>query len=297
MTKSIRTSRLKIGYLERGPVDGPVVVLVHGFPDDALTWDSVTAPLADRGVRTLAPYLRGFGSTHFLDEGANRTGQLSALTRDLVEFLEALGIERCLLVGHDWGGRAVYGAAVLAPQRVAGLLALSVGYGTSHPGQAAISNEQVRAYWYQWYFATARGEATLSDDRHAFCKLLWRTWAPSWNFADAEFDATAASFENPDFVAIALHSYRHRWGFAASDSDYAADEAALAAIPPVTVPAVVLHGDQDGATLRETVAGRERFFTAGYRFNSIAGAGHFIQREQPQVVVDEILAVTGDLAR
>lgn len=287
-----QTPHLAIAYEERNPHASDVVVLVHGFPDDARTWDALLERSPFARARTIVPWLRGFGATRFRAADAPREAPASALARDVVDLLDALGIARCTLVGHDWGARAGYGVAILAPERIAALVALSVGYGTNVPGQA-LSYAQAQAYWYQWFFATARGEAALRDDPAALCRHLWRTWSPSWRFSEAEYERTAASFAAPDFAAIVTHSYRHRWGFAtadANDPNAVADGGRLAAIPPIAVPTLVLHGDEDGATLLEATEGRAASFAAHYERVVVRGAGHFVQREAPQAVAEAYAA-------
>ncbi len=280
------TPHLEIAYEERNPRANDVIVLVHGFPDDARTWDALLAREPFAHARTIVPWLRGFGETRFRDAGTPRQAHASALARDVVDLLDALGIERCTLVGHDWGARASYGAAVLAPERIAALVALGVGYGTNVPGQT-LSYAQAQAYWYQWYFATSRGEAALRDDARGLCRHLWQTWSPSWTFTGAEYERTALSFATPDFAKIVTHSYRHRWGFAHADLGdprAADDDRRLGALPSIDVPTLVLHGAQDGATLLEATEGREDSFAAYYERVIVPGAGHFVQREAPQAV-------------
>ncbi|GAC1300669.1 MAG: alpha/beta hydrolase [Vulcanimicrobiaceae bacterium] len=287
-----QTPHLAIAYEERNPHARDVVVLLHGFPDDARTWDALLEREPFASARTIVPWLRGFGTTRFRDAAAPRQAPASALARDVVDLLDALGIARCTLVGHDWGARASYGAAILAPERIAAVVAIAVGYGTNVPGQA-MSYAQAQAYWYQWFFATARGEAALRDDAHALCRHLWRTWSPSWRFDDDEYDRTAAAFAAPDFAAIVTHSYRHRWGFAAaepSDARAAADERLIAALPPIPVPALVIAGAEDGATLLESMAVRASSFAAAYERVVVRDAGHFVQRERPQAVADAYAA-------
>jgi pimeloyl-ACP methyl ester carboxylesterase len=282
------TCDLHVAYLERGPRDGTPVLLVHGFPDDARTWDRLAAVLAADGYRTIAPYVRGFGPTRFAG-GAERTGEVAALARDVLALADALGIERFHYAGHDWGARAGYAAAALAPQRLRSLTALGVAYGTNHASQA-MPIEQTRAYWYQWYFATPRGEAELAANAHAFCRALWSHWSPNWRFDDAEYDATAASFANPDFLAVVLSSYRQRWGFAPGAAAYADDRAALERVPPIAVPALALMGRDDGATLPSSAVGKEALFTGPYRVEILADSGHFVQREQPERVAERVRA-------
>jgi pimeloyl-ACP methyl ester carboxylesterase len=288
MESKIALRALTCAYLERGPADGDVIFLVHGFPDDARTWDAVTPGLTADGFRTIAPFVRGFGPTR-LHADAERTGEIAAVARDVLDLADALGIARFHIVGHDWGARAAYTVAALAPERVRTLTALAVAYGTN-VGSQTIDAEQLRAYWYQWYFATPRGERALREDRAAFCRDLWRFWSPTWAFDEAEYARTAGSFENPDFVEIVLHSYRQRWGFAPGAAAYAADRAVLEAVPQLRVPASVLMGADDGATLPASAAGRESLFAAGYQVRILPGCGHFIPRERPHDVLTAVQA-------
>ncbi|HYZ16176.1 MAG TPA: alpha/beta hydrolase [Candidatus Acidoferrum sp.] len=283
-----RTLDLDVAILERGPREGEPVILVHGFPDDAGTWDRLAPVLAENGYRTIAPFVRGFGSTRIHD-GLERTGEIGALARDVLELADALDLGAFHLVGHDWGARAGYAAAVLAPRRITSLTALAVAYGTNHAGQS-MSIEQTRAYWYQWYFTTPRGAHELETNRRAFCRALWGAWSPGWRFEDDEFNAAADSFENPDFVVVALSSYRQRWGFVPGAVRYAADRERLEQTPPIAVPTQTLLGADDGATLAASAAGKEALFTGAYRVEVIGGSGHFLQRERPDVVADRVLA-------
>jgi pimeloyl-ACP methyl ester carboxylesterase len=292
MANNVRTAALDCAYLERGPADGAPVVLVHGFPDDASTWDPVAAALAADGRRTLAPFVRGFGPTR-IRPGASRSGEIAVLARDVLAFADALGLQRFDFIGHDWGARAGYALAVLAPERLASLTTLAVAYGTNVAAQR-MNVDQLRAYWYQWYFATPRGAQALRDERVAFCRDLWRTWSPSWAFDDAEYARTAASFDNPDFVDVALHSYRVRWGFAPGDDAFAADAALLDRTPAIGVPTRVIMGRDDGATLPASASGREALFCAAYDVHVLPNCGHFVQRERP---ADVIALVRDALAR
>lgn len=287
--KKVETSRLRVAYEERGGSDSPVVVLVHGFPDDAKTWDKVAEPLVRAGYRTIAPYVRGYAETRFLDGSTPRSGQLSALGWDLIEFTEALGLERFVLVGHDWGARAAYILASERPERVSSLVALAVAYGTNDPGQR-LSPAQTQSYWYQWYFNTEKGREELRENRRAFCEHLWRVWSPNRDFSSEEYEKTARSFENPDFVDVAIHSYRHRWANAGGDPAYEELEERLSGPPEIRVPTTLLMGEADGATLPETSDSKEVFFTKDYERRVLPGVGHFIQREVPGVVVEEVLA-------
>lgn len=285
----VRTPELEIAYLERGPRGGAPVLMVHGFPDDARTWDRLAPVLADAGYRTLAPFVRGFGPTRFAADDGARTGETAALARDVLAFADALGLRQFHYVGHDWGARAGYAAAALAPERFASLTALAVAYGTNHAAQA-MPVEQTRAYWYQWYFATPRGAAELERDRHGFCRALWRFWSPGWKFTQAEYDATAASFDNPDFVAVVLSAYRQRWDFVPGADAYARDREVLARVPTLAPPTLVLMGADDGATLPSSADGKERLFSGPYGIELIANSGHFLQRERPDEVARHVLA-------
>lgn len=290
--KRIKTSLLEVAYEERGEEQAPAVILLHGFPDDARTWDKVTDALVAAGFRTLAPYVRGYGETRFLDAGTPRSGQYIALTQDLIEFADALGIARFILVGHDWGARAAYLAAMLYPQRVQALIALAAGYGTgtpSHDAKQAVSLAQARAYWYQWYFNLEKGRDALTSDREAMCREMWKIWSPRWRFSKTTFDKTAASFANPDFVDVVIHSYRYRWANADGDPRYEELVTHLAKAPKIKVPTTVIVGAEDGATLVTASEGKERYFTGDYQRRVLRGVGHFIQREQPQSVVDAVL--------
>ncbi len=287
--RRLATPLLDVAY-EAAGAGAVAAVLVHGWPDDPRTWDGVAARLHAAGVRTVAPYLRGFGPTRFRDAATPRSGQISALTQDLLDLLDALDAGRVLLVGHDWGARAAYGVAALAPERLMGLVACSVGYGTNSPAQR-LSFDQARAYWYHWYFALERGREALARDRRDFVRRIWRLWSPSWRFSETEFDASAPSFDNPDWIDVTLHSYRHRWGEAPGDPRYDELERRLAVPIPIRVPSVVLHGAEDGATLPETTAGKEAFFTAGYRREVLPGRGHFLPREAPEAIADAALSL------
>jgi pimeloyl-ACP methyl ester carboxylesterase len=197
-----------------------------------------------------------------------------------------------VLAGHDWGARASYVAGVVVPERIRGLVAISVGYGSAGL-DAPISFQQARAYWYQWFFATPKGRRTLERDRRALCRKLWETWAPSWRFTPETFDRTAGAWDNPDWHAVTVHSYTHRWGGEPGDPAYDELEALMAGDPPVRVPAIVLHGAEDGATLPAASDGKERFFTAGYRREVLDGVGHFVQREAPSDAAAAILQLLG----
>ena len=286
--KTVDTSLLRIAYDEWNPSATRSVVLLHGWPDSPRCWSTVAPALAQQGWRVLVPALRGFAPTRFLRADTPRTGQLSALGRDLLEFVDALGLRQPAFVGHDWGARAAANACGLRPGVASHLVMLSVGYGTNSPDQA-LALSQARNYWYHWYMATPRGERSVREDRRAFARLLWDTWAPPGWYDDDEFAATAQAFDNDDWPDVTLHSYRHRWGHAASDPAYAADEAALHPAPVLDVPTLVLHGAADGANHPDTSAGKAHMFRGGFERTVLDGVGHFPQREVAALVTAELL--------
>lgn len=289
---TVRTPTLEIGYEAHGDAAGFPVVLLHGFPDDARAWDAVAPPLAAAGYRVLVPYLRGYGPTHFLDPAAPRMAQQAAIAQDLIDFMDTLGLERASLAGYDWGGRAACITALLAPERVRALVTIG-GYNVQDTLTLPrpVSAEEERALWYQWYFNTERGRVGLEQHRRAICRLLWQEWSPNWRFDDATFDCTAPSFDNPDFVPVVIHSYRHRHGNAPSDPRFDQVERHLATRPPITVPTIVLHGAEDTVSPPRRSEGHMVLFPAGTARHVVAGAGHFMPREQPRAVVDALLAL------
>ena len=289
MAKTLRTPTLEIAYHESGPADGPPVILLHGWPSDPHDWDGVAPPLAGDGCRVLVPWLRGYGATRFLDPSTPRSGQQAALGADVRDFMDALGIERALLVGYDWGGRGACVCAALWPERVRGLVSIN-GYNIQNiptagrPGAAA----QEHRHWYQWYFHTERGRAGLQENRRDIARLLWRLWSPNWQFDDATFEATASSFDNADFVDVTIQSYRHRYGNAPGDPALEPLEQRLAERPPITVPTIVLHGACDGVGPPEQSENHARHFTGRYERRVVPVAGHFLSRETPDAVVQAV---------
>lgn len=288
---TVDTPLLRVAYEDWNSKADRAVMLLHGWPDSTRTWQGVAPLLAQAGWRVIVPALRGFSPTTFLHDSTPRSCQLAALGRDTVDFVRALGLHRPALVGHDWGARAACNACGLQPDIASHLAMLSVGYGTNLPTQP-LSMAQARLYWYHWYMATARGERALRDDPKGFARIMWDTWAPagSWN-NDAEFDATAAAWDNPDFVDVTLHSYRHRWGHATGDPHYDADEAALTPAPVLNVPTLVLHGGADAVNPPQTSEGKEAFFGNRYERVVLPGVGHFPQREAPAAVADALLGL------
>jgi pimeloyl-ACP methyl ester carboxylesterase len=289
-----RTPDLEIAYEASGPSGGIPIILLHGFPDDVRAYDDVVPPLARAGYRVLVPYLRGYGPTRFLDPKAPRLAQQAAIGQDLLDFMAALGIRSAVLAGYDWGGRAACLAAILAPEHVRALVTIG-GYNvqdTLAPPRPAAA-EQERAFWYQWYFNTERGRLGLQQNRRDICRLLWRDWSPSYRFDDATFERTAASFDNPDFVEVVIHSYRHRHGNAPGDPRFAAIERRLATRPPVTIPTVILHGGDDRVSLSRVSERELSLFPPGTARHVVAGAGHFLPREPTgaPAVVDALLTL------
>jgi pimeloyl-ACP methyl ester carboxylesterase len=289
---TVRTPTLEIGYEAHGDATGFPVVLLHGFPDDARAWDAVAPPLAAAGYRVLVPYLRGYGPTRFLDAAAPRMAQQAAIAQDLLDFMDALGLDHVGLTGYDWGGRAACITAILASERVQALVTIG-GYNVQNTlvAQPPVSAKQERALWYQWYFNTERGRVGLQQHRRHICRLLWEEWSPTWHFDDATFERTAQSFDNPDFVPVVIHSYRHRHGNAPGDPRFDEVERRLAARPPITVPTIVLHGADDGVSLSRRYEGDMGLFPAATARHVVANAGHFMPREQPGAVVDALLTL------
>jgi pimeloyl-ACP methyl ester carboxylesterase len=291
MIRTIQTATVDAAYLESGPTDGPPVILLHGWPSDVHDWDGVAPRLAAAGLHVFVPYLRGFGPTRFRDATTNpRSGQQAALGADLRALIDALRLPRVLLAGYDWGGRAACVCAALWPEVVRGLVSIT-GYNiqqiaeSNRPG----SPEKEHRLWYQWYLNTERGRAGLRDNRREICRLLWTLWSPSWRFDDATFEATAASFENPDFAEVSVHSYRHRYGNAPGDPALEYFEVRLAEQPPIAAPTIVLHGAEDGVYPPQESAQAHAHFTGSYERRVVPVAGHFLPREAPEEVVSALL--------
>lgn len=292
MLKNIATDLLDVAYDEQGDPDGWPVVLLHGFPYDVHAYDEVTPLLVTRGARVIAPYLRGYGPTRFLSETTLRSGEQAALGADLLALLDALHIERAVLGGYDWGGRAACIVAALYPDRVRGLVSVN-GYNIQHIATAMqpVSPEREHRYWYQYYLHGERGRAGLAQYRGAFCRLLWQQWSPTWQFDDATFARSAEAFDNPDFVEVVVHSYRHRFGLVAGDPQFAEIERRLSALPTIDVPTVTLEGDADGVT---PAGGREasfKRFTARHENRVVPNVGHNLPQEAPLVFADAVLDI------
>lgn len=287
--KFIDTPVLRIGYEEWNPAAERTVVLLHGWPDSTRTWAQVAPRLAQEGWRVIVPALRGFSPTTFLSADTPRSGQLSALGRDVLELIEALQLQRPALVGHDWGARAAANACALQPGVASHLVLLSVAYGTNLPSQN-LTFEQARNYWYHWYMATPRGQQAVRESGKAFAQTMWDTWSPPGWYTPEEFEATARAFANADWPAVTLHSYQHRWGHAVGDTRYAADEQALAKVVPLDVPTLVLHGGADRVNAPQTSEGKEMYFLKRYERKVLPEIGHFPQREAAAQISAELVA-------
>jgi pimeloyl-ACP methyl ester carboxylesterase len=277
-----RTSVLDVAYHETGWPHGTPVVLLHGFPYDVHSYVDVAPMLADQGMRVIVPYLRGHGPTRFRDSATDRSGQQAALGADVIELLDALGIQRAVLAGYDWGGRAACVVAALHPDRCAALVSVN-GYliqdlrGAQHP----IAPQREAGFWYFFYFATERGRRGLAANRREIAEVIWRRNSPAWEFDDAELDRTAVAFTNDDYVDVVVHSYRHRLGLAPGSPAYDAMEARLASQPPIRVPTVTLDGLADGNFPATDGAESAAHFTGPRAHQRIAGAGHNLPREAP----------------
>jgi pimeloyl-ACP methyl ester carboxylesterase len=293
--KMVRTTILDIGYHESGPASGLPVILLHGFPDDAHAYDGVSPILAKAGHRALAVYLRGYGPTRFLDPTAPRTAEQAAIGQDVMDFADALGLQRFVVAGFDWGSRAANIAAVLHPDRVRAAVIIG-GYAiqnTVTPPSGPVTAAAVRRGWYQWYLNTEIGRAGFAQSRRALCEAMWREWSPTWQFTDQMYAQTAASFENPDFVDCVVHSYRHRNFNAPGEPRFLEVEKQLATRPPVLVPSMLIHGGDDGfgAPPPDVSAGERALFPKLVAKRIVPGAGHFVPHEKPEAVAAAILDV------
>jgi pimeloyl-ACP methyl ester carboxylesterase len=289
--RSLETPTLTIAFEESGDPQGFPTILLHGWPDDVRAWDQVAPPLADAGYRTIVPYLRGFGPTRFRQASAQRGGQQAALSQDLLDLADGLRLPRFAVAGYDWGNRAACIVAALHPERVSAGVFIG-GYtiqDTIAPPQPAVP-ERERALWYQWYFNTERGRAGLARNRRALCRLLWESWSPTWRFSHEAFERTAASFDNPDFVDVTIHSYRHRNGGAPGEPRFAQTEQLLARRPKVNVPAIVMYGTADGVAGEPPAEVSDRASFPGLiERRVVEGAGHFLPRETPLAVSSALL--------
>jgi len=288
--KQIDAGVLNVGYAEAGPADGAAVILLHGWPYDIYSFADVAPMLASAGYRVIVPYLRGYGSTRFLSSETPRNGQQSVVAVDAIALMDALKIENATIAGFDWGARTADIVAALWPERCKALVSVS-GYliGSQEAGKTPLPPAAELQWWYQYYFATERGRAGYDKYRHDFAKLIWQLASPKWNFDDATFDRTAASFENPDHVAIVIHNYRWRLGLAEGEPKYDDLEKRLAEGPVITVPTITLEGDANGAPHPEPGSYAKKF-SGKYAHRTITGGiGHNLPQEAPQAFAQAIV--------
>lgn len=287
----VATPVLDIAYEHAGDRSGIPVVLLHGFPYDVRAYDKVaTALVAQGGYSVYAPYLRGFGRTRFLSEADLRSGQQGAIGQDLIDFIDALRLDRPIVGGYDWGGRAACIVSALWPERVRGLVTVD-GFNVqdiAYSGEPS-KPEWEATYWYQYYFHSERGRRGLERNREELCELLWRTWSPTWQAASAEFPASAPSLHNPDFVEVVIHSYRHRYGLAEGDPRYQAIEERLAFGTEIAVPTVVLEAGADGVGGPPFAdSGDRELFTGRFEYRKVEGVGHNVPQEAPEAFAEAV---------
>ena len=287
MIKTLRSQSLAIAYMDEGPADAPVALLLHGWPDDAHGMAPIAMRMRRQGYRTVVPWLRGFGPTRFLFDHIIRDGRGVALAQDAIDLLDGLNITRCVVIGHDWGARAGYHLAAIAPKRLRALVTLGLGYSPNGrfetPGFA-----QARLWWYQWLMTTEGGSAKVREDPVGFARMQWETWSPGGWFSEADFAQTAESFLNPDWPAITLHGYRSRWQAEPVDPHYAKTQQRIEATDSLGVPTLMIVGREDGADLPERSEGKDECFTSGLRRIVLDGVGHFPAREAPDAVAEAI---------
>lgn len=290
--RQVDAGALSVGYAEAGPASGPAVLLLHGWPYDIRSYADAASLLAAAGYRVIVPHLRGFGSTRFLDDHAPRNGQQSVFAFDAIALMDALGIERALVAGFDWGARTANILAALWPDRVRGHVSVS-GYliGSREANEHPLPPASELAWWYQFYFATDRGRAGYAQYRNEFARLIWHTASPQWRFDDATFDRSAASFENPDHVDIVIHNYRWRLGLADGAAAYDALERRLAEHPPISVPTITLEGDANGAPHPDASSYRSQFVGPYEHRVVTGGVGHNLPQEAPRAFADAVIDV------
>jgi pimeloyl-ACP methyl ester carboxylesterase len=292
--KQIDAGLLSVGYAEAGPADGPAVLLLHGWPYDVHSFAEVTPLLAASGYRVIVPFVRGYGTTRFLSGGTARNGQQAAVAADVIALMDALGIDKAILAGFDWGGRSANVVAALWPDRCKAQVSVS-GYliGSQAAGQAPLPPAAEYPWWYMYYFATGRGQAGYDTYRREFSRLIWQLASPKWAFDDATFARTAAAFDNPDHVAIVIHNYRWRLGLATGEPQYGDLERRLAAGPTIAVPTITLEGDANGAPHVDPSAYAGKF-TGKYGHRLIeGGVGHNLPQEAPRAFAQAVIDADG----
>jgi pimeloyl-ACP methyl ester carboxylesterase len=290
--KQVDAGVLNVGYAEAGPVGGPPVILLHGWPYDIYSFVDVTPLLAAAGYRVIVPYLRGYGTTRFLSTATFPNGEPAALAVDVIALMDALNIKKAILAGFDWGARTANIVGVLWPERCKAMVSVS-GYliGNQEAGKLPLPPKAELEWWYQFYFATDRGRIGYDKYRHDFAKLIWQIASPQWKFDDATFDRSAASFDNPDHVAIVIHNYRWRLALAEGEPKYSDLEKQLAQAPVITVPTITMEGDANGAPHLEPSA-YARKFSGKYEHRTITGGiGHNLPQEAPQAFAQAVIDV------
>ena len=290
--RQIDAGLLNMGYIETGPAGGRPVILLHGWPYDIYCYADAAELLAARGYRVIVPFLRGYGTTTFRSANTVRNGQQAVIALDIIALMDALGIDKAVIGGCDWGARTANIVAALWPERCKAMVSVS-GYllGSQAANRTPLAPAAEQQWWYQYYFATERGQLGYAANRNEFAKLIWRTASPRWNFDDATFDRSAAAFANPDHVAIVIHNYRWRLGLAAGEPAYDALEAKLATAPAIAVPTITLEGDANGAPHPPPAAYAGKF-TGKYTHRTIEGGiGHNLPQEAPRAFADAITAV------
>jgi pimeloyl-ACP methyl ester carboxylesterase len=293
--KQIDAGLLNVGYAEAGPANGPVVILLHGWPYDIHSYLDVAPLLASAGYRVIVPHLRGYGTTRFLSSETVRNGQQAVVAVDIIALMDALKIEKATMAGYDWGARTADIIAALWPERCKALVSVS-GYliGSQEANKTPLPPNAELQWWYQYYFATERGRAGYDKYRHDFAKLIWQIASPKWSFDDATFDRSAASFENPDHVGVVIHNYRWRLGLAEGEAKYDGLEKRLAAFPDIAVPTITMEGDANGAPHPPSGAYAKKF-TGKYSHRVITGGvGHNLPQEAPQAFAEAVVDVGGD---
>jgi pimeloyl-ACP methyl ester carboxylesterase len=281
---------LNIAYYEAGPADGPVVMLMHGFPYDIHSFVDVAPQLAAQGCRVIVPYLRGYGPTRFRDKASPRSGEQAAIGADLIALMDALQVKRAVVAGYDWGGRAACVVAALWPERCIGLVCVN-SYLIQNIAKAMVPAKPQfeMAYWYQYYFQLERGRAGLEANRREIAEILWKQWSPNWRFDEACFERTAVAHYNSDYVDIVIHSYRHRFGEAEGDPHYADLQRRLAELPVISVPAITLDGAADGVAPATDVGATATKFTGRRTHRVIANAGHNLPQEEPEAFAAAVM--------
>lgn len=292
--KYINAGDLCIAYEESGNVDGIAIILMHGFPYDIRTYDEVTSHLLNENCRIIVPYLRGYGPTQFLSADTIRSGQQAALGYDLIALMDAVSIKKAIVGGYDWGGRACCIVSALFPERIIGLVSMA-GYNIQNIAKYSEPDtpEIEMLNWYQFYFHSERGRIGLARYRRELCRLLWRNWSPTWKFNNETFEASACSFNNPDFVDVVVHSYRHRYGLAKGDPKFESIEQTLLRQPVIKAPAIILDAEADGV---EPFAGTGKdagFFEGSYERRVVKGVGHNLPQEAPAEFAEAILTFVG----